>query len=200
MEKLTTVFEIENMINRILSERQTELAQLDEQISSENAAIAAANAAMDKATAAGDLQAYKMAKADRASAADGKEMHEARKAALNDKPLISEAEYKKACAEICAEIAAIDDKTKQELTALSDKMNAAAMALREAINRANDVLARLQHDLFRDADRSRNKETGAILPINHEVAHVNPEFYSTVEWGKAGAATGAYQRYTGRKG
>lgn len=200
MEKLKVVTEIESRMDRILSERQEALAQLDGQMAEADAAVAAANDAMDKATAAGDLQAYQAAKAERTSAADGREMYEARKAALLSKPLIPDSEYKKACADIRAELAALDGKVKRELTALSDQMSAIADDMHDCIGKANAVMHKLQHEVYHDADRSRHPKTGEIIPLSHEEARVNPEFNSTVEWGRAGVSTGAYQRYTGRKG
>ncbi len=82
-------------IESILADREKELIALDEQISVDAEAIAAANAAMEKATGAGNLKEYQQAKADRANALDAKEMHEARRDALRNKPLISSADYEK---------------------------------------------------------------------------------------------------------
>ena len=167
MATLKAVTTVESNVKKILSDGVTETADLAEQVEKGSAAIAAANKAMEAATTAGDVKAYQKAKADRRDAADAKEMHEARLNALNNKPLISKADYEKAVADIYAEIAALDDQIKQRLAKLSDQMEAEALELQEAINKANEVLRRLQHEVYRDADRSRSAK-GVMMYLAHE--------------------------------
>ena len=197
MMHLKNVEATEELIQGILSSRAAELDQLTQLIAIENDSITAANKAMESATATGDLKAYQKAKADRQNALDAKEMHESRLEALNNKPLISKLDYEKAISDIFAEIAAADDQTKQQLCKLSDEMNSAALELETAINRANKALQRLQHDIYRDADKTRNIKTGEILPITHETKAIRN--FSTVSWGKTGVQTAQYTGYTGRK-
>lgn len=197
MMNLKNVETTEELIDRILSSRAAEVEQLTQLIAGENDSIAAANKAMETATAAGDLKAYQKAKAERQNAADAKEMHESRLEALNQKPLITKLDYEKIVADIFAEIAAADDQTKQQLCKLSDSMNSAALELQTAINRANHALQRLQHDIFRDADKSRSAKTGEILFIDHETKAIRT--FSTVSWGRAGVQAAQYAAYTGRK-
>ena len=196
MTTLKAVNAVESTVKKILSDRVTETADLAEQVEKETASIAAANKAMEAATTAGDVKAYQKAKADRRDAADAKEMHESRLEALNNKPLISKADYEKAVADIYAEIAALDDQKRQRLAKLSDEMEAEALDLQEAINKANEVLHRLQHEVYRDADRSRNAK-GEIMILVHEEKKV--EKWNTVNWGKAGVTHYQYTEYTGRK-
>ena len=200
MEKLKIVSEVESRINRILKDRQAELDNLADLISADDTAILESEVAMDNATSAGDLSAYQKAKANRVNAMDGKEMHEKRLAALMKKPLISEAEYKKTIADICAEVAAIDDTAKQKLTALSDQMNSVALDLQAMLRNANSVLSRLQHEIYQDADRTRNPKTDEVIPIESENVCVNQAFFNTVKWGRAGVSSAAYRLYTGREG
>lgn len=198
MFNLKAVATAENMTKRILSDRATETADLQDLITEDEEAIAKACIAMEAATTAGDVKAYQKAKADRQDAADAKEMHTKRLEALESNPLISKAEYEKAVADIIAEIAAADDQTKAALVKLSDEMNAAALDLSEAISRANDALQRLQHDIYRDADRTKNPKTGEPnLALTHEVKAYKK--HDTVLWGRAGVRTAQYEAYTGRK-
>lgn len=197
MMHLKAVEAAEELTDQILSNRDTELKQLGEFIAAEKDSIAAANAAMATATAAGDLPGYQKAKADRQNAADAVEMHESRLEALNTRPLIDREQYDRAVAAIYAEIAAADDQTKQQLTKLSDTMYSAALDLQTAINRANHALHRLQSDLYRDADKSKSPKTGEPLGLAHEEKAIRN--FSTVLWGKVGVRAGQYESYCGRK-
>lgn len=197
MTNLKAVKAAESTVKKILSDRVTEIADLTEQIEQEVAAIAKANEAMEAATTAGNVKAYQNAKADRRDAADAKEMHEARLEALNNKPLISKIDYERAVADIYTEIAALDDQKKQRIAKLSEEMEAEALELQEAINKANEVLHRLQHEVYRDADRSHSHKTGELMNISGEEKKV--EKLDTVFWGKAGVTHYQYEAYTGRK-
>lgn len=196
MTTLKAVNAVEKTVKKILSDRVTETADLTEQVKKEAAAIAKFSEAMEAATTAGDVKAYQRAKADRRDAADAKEMYEARLNALNNKPLISKADYEKAVADIYAEIAALEDQKKQQLAKLSDQMETEALELQEATEKANAVLRRLQKEVYRDADRSRNAK-GDIMTLSHEDKAVNK--WATISWGKVGVTSHQYAEYTGRK-
>ena len=196
METTGIIEETGRRIESILADREKELIALDEQISVDAEAIAAANAAMEKATGAGNLKEYQQAKADRANALDAKEMHEARRDALRNKPLISSADYEKTVSAIVSAVAGVESDTKKTLCGLSDEMAAAAADLEAVARNANDILQRLQHEVYRDADRSRHPKTGEVLPLDHERKQVNP--YSTINWGRQGVKCAQYEAYTGR--
>ncbi len=197
MKTIGIIEEVSKRVDSILNDREKDLAVLADQISEQDAAISASAAEMDKATAAGDLEAFKKAKADRSNAMDAKEMFEARKNALENKPLISAADYEKTVSEVFAAVAAAESDTKKELTALSDQMASAAAGLEEIANSANNVLTRLQHDVYHDADRTRSPKTGEILQIFHEQKRVNP--YNTILWGRLGIESTQYVNYTGNR-
>ncbi len=187
------ITEVENKIKKILEDRETEMANLEEQAEQEAAAIEAANKAMDAATVVGDVKAYQKAKAERRDAEDAKEMHEKRFVDLSKKPLISKAEYEKAVADIYAEFAAAEDKTKQQLAKLSDDMHGAALALEEMIERANAVLHKLQNDVYRNADRQKTAN-GSYIGGEKVISE-----YDTIYWGKAGVTHYQYEQYTGHR-
>lgn len=190
-----TVKEIETTAKELLAKKSAELKILAEEIDKEAAAIERAKEDMEAATIAGDVKAYQQAKAARRDAEDAKEMHEARINALNNNPLMSQAEYEKAVASIYAEVAAIDDQTKQKLVKLSDQMEDAAESLKQSIDYANKVLQMLQGDIYKDADRSRDKN-GRLMKLAHEDKAVSK--WETVSWGKAGVTHYQYGLYTGR--
>lgn len=194
--ELKAVKAAESKAKEILAKRAEELKLLAEQIDREAAEIERAKEAMQAATAAGDLKAYQQAKAARRDAEDAKEMHEARIHGLNDQPLISKGEYDKAVADIYAELAAEDDKAKQQLAALSDKMEAVAEQLREDMEQANAVLHLLQTNVYKDADRTKDK-AGRVIRLPHEDKTIDK--WTTIQWGKAGVTHYQYGEYTGRR-
>lgn len=196
MATLKAVTTVENLVNKILSDRMTETAALTEKVKQEVTAIAAANEAVAAAMVAGDVKAYQKAKAERRNAEDAKEMHDARLEALTSKPLISKADYEKAVADIYGEIAALDDQKKQRLAKLSEEMEAEALDLQAATTKANEVLYRLQSEIYKNADRSRTKE-GRMLMMSQEDKKVDR--WPTINWGKAGVTHYQYAGYTGRK-
>ena len=183
-----------NRIDSILSDRAKALSDIDEQIRNAGAAVASAAEEMEIAISSGDLAAYQRAKANMTNALDAKEMHEARKEALLHKPLISRTEYEKTVSDIKTAVAEVEEKTKKELCFLSEQMATAADALEEMARSANDVLYRLQHEAYQDADRTRNPKTNAILIIGHEQKTVNP--FATINWGRMAAKSAQYAEYT----
>lgn len=185
---------VENKIKQILKDKITESADLKERIQLECAAIESASKAMEAATDAGDIEAYQKAKAERRDAMDAREMHESRLEKLNNKPLMSKAEYEAALAEIFNEMAANDDQTRQAVAKLADEMNAAGLQLQEAQEHANEVLHRLQHEVYKDADRRKDKN-GNIIAIASEEKHVDK--WETIRWAKAAANHPNYKNYTG---
>ena len=143
--------------NEILKDRDEQLKTLSDQLREERAAAAKAEAAMDKATAAGDLKAYQNAKKERADAMDAIEMHSARFDTLEHKPLVTEAEYNKAIAAIMGDLTEKNNRAKEKLTSLADEMKAVADELTEILSEGNALLHKWQHEIYRDdATRTRN--------------------------------------------
>lgn len=197
MSKESAVKNTAARIEQILKDRATETADREAKVEEAKAAAAAAEKRMEEATTAGDTKAYQKAKGERRDARDAIEMHEKRLEALNEKPLISKADYEKTVADIYAEIAAKDDQIKAKLCKLSDEMEAAALELTDDMNEANDVLRRLQRDIYRNEDRTKGKDGKPVTYMAHEDKKVDK--WATVTWGKAGVTHYQYELYTGRK-
>lgn len=193
MKTINIIAETEKKIESILSGREKELGELDEKIQADNAALTAADAAMAEATERGDLESFFSAKKAKFDASTAKEMHEARLDKLKNKPLISSAEYEQTVAGIFEAIEDIEANTKKALCSLSDQMAAAAADLESVTREANAVLQRWQRDVYRDADRTRNKRTGEIMPLIYEQKEVNT--YSTINWGRKGIEAPQYEAY-----
>lgn len=194
MKTTGIIEETRKRIEDILAAREKELTLLDALIKTEEEEITGANHAMAEATAANSIEEYRMAKAHRESAKDAREMHEARRDALRNKPLISSADYEKTVSAIVSAVAGVESDTKKTLCGLSDEMAAAAADLEAVARNANDILQRLQHEVYRDADRSRNPKTGELMPIDYERKQVNP--YTTINWGRQGVKCAQYESYT----
>lgn len=196
MKELKAITATENRIEEILSGRAAELEALAKQIEQESADIETVNQEMETATAAGDVEGYRKAKAKRAAVMDGKEMHESRLNALRNKPLITKEEYDKTVSDVFAEYATLDDLTREKLYKLSNEMNAAAEELRKAQIRANEALRRLQDDIYRGADRSINEKTGELLRLPTEDKRIDK--WNTINWGQSGVSHYQYKIYADR--
>lgn len=86
---------------------------------------------------------------------------------LKEEPMISQAEYESMVSDVMAEIAKNVDEYKAEIVALVDKMADIRDAESEVLNRGNTLLKKLQHDLYRDADRTRD-QAGRMMNLQHE--------------------------------
>jgi len=199
MDNLKATAAVNDLVNKALSDRENELSEINMKISSEVKTIAGAIKAMEAATLAADEKAYIKAKTERWNAEAAKEMYEARRERLNTQPLISAADYEKAANDIFAEIAALDEQTKERLADLSEQMEAESHVLDTAIAEANRVLQRLQHDVYRDADRHRSQKTGEILFIPSEEKRIPNGPYGTVGWGQGAVSCYQYEAVRGNK-
>lgn len=196
MTALKSTEKVAEIIDKILEALPKELEDLQGKITEQDEIIAAAERQMTEATTAGDPAAYHKAKDLRRGAEDVKEMYCIRRDNLRDRPLMPEPDYMAAVEEVTAGVKDLEMKTRARLKGLSDEMNAAALELDYATREANKVLRKLQHDIYRDADRSRSRD-GSIMMISHEAREVSTT--DTVNWGRSGSGHYAYADYTGQK-
>ncbi len=159
---LTTIEEMKNKADAILKDREAEQRELSEQLREERAAVAKAEKAMDEATVAGDLKAYKEAMSKRNDAAIAVQMHSRRYDDLESKPLVTEAEYNKVIASIMGELTAENNRAKEKLTDLADQMKEIADQLTATFAEGNKILHTWQHDIFRD-DATKNRNDGSKI-------------------------------------
>lgn len=187
------LIEMEKLTNKMLEERKNEIITLKNNLEDETIAIQAALEAMDKATNESDIIKYREAKAEYSENIDAKEMHEKRLDKLKNKPYISELEYKNYISAIYNEVSAVNDNVKQKLAKLSLEMSEAVSPLSDTIKKANSILRILQHDLYRDADRTV-VANGTMLFLDSEDKQIyKPD---TIHWGMAGVNDPLYKEYT----
>lgn len=197
MSEMKAIKEADKLVKKILSDRVSETAFLEEELAKDNAAVAAAEAAIAEAVTSSNLEEYQKAKIAHRNALDAKEMHDARMEALKNAPLISARDYRKTVESILAEVTEMDRAARTRLASLSEEMEDCAMNLREAVVTANDVLQRLQHDIYRDADRAKHGETNQ--PYNEcDRKQVDRSKLDTVDWGLTGVRHYQYGQQTGR--
>ena len=198
MSEMKAIKEADKLVKKILSDRVAETAFLEEELAKDKAAVAAAEAAIAEAVTSSSLEEYQKAKIARRNALDAKEMHDARMKALKNAPLISAGDYRKTVESILAEVTEMDSAARTRLASLSEEMEDCAMNLREDVETANDVLQRLQHDLYKDADRA--KLGGTNQPYNEsDRKQIDRSKLDTVDWGLAGVRHYQYGQQTGRR-
>ena len=177
-------------IIEILAKREAEEATLQKLIEKDIEAVKVAFEAMADATNANDVEAYREAKAAKMEASDAKEMHENRLETLQEKELITKAEYEQLCGDIFAEVAALDDETKKKIAKLAEEASEIGNILCDAINEANATLKKLQFDIYRCADMPKNS-SGERIHANVKAVR----YWDTYNWSKAGVNNASYNGY-----
>lgn len=194
--ELKKITEIEAYIDYALQAKEDNLAVYSKQIREAEERINALTLEMEDAVKSGNDKAYIKAKKDRDEAQTLKGLCKARLERAVSQPLIEKAEYEAKVKVIYEEMDEVDAGIREKLAKLAEEMSGLADELAEAQSKANEALHRLQHDVYKDADRTRNKE-GEIIPIQAETKNVN--HYDTIMWGKEAIRHHQYGVTTGIK-
>ena len=163
----------EKRINEILAARKAELDGMDELIREAQEAYEAAREAMDAATDAGDVEAFKRAREAFEDASTALMIHENRLEKLKHGALISKEEYESLVRDIYTEVGALDSQTLETLCTQAEAMEAEGKELLTAGTRANDVLRRLQYDVYRLSDSSYYTKDGEPVATVMDIKAVN---------------------------
>ena len=193
---MKTIKRTEENIERILKERAAAIQSIESQIKKDEEGLEAGKYELEGATKEGNLKKYREAKATISNYEDSLEMNRARLNTLKEKPLITQTYYEQEIAEIRKEFSSISEDAKKKLASLSEEMLEIALNLQNETNEANRVLRRFQHEIYRDADRSKNSD-GKIVYFSQETKEVKA--WEVVSWGKAAALTDGFKQYTGKK-
>lgn len=183
-------------IEKILAERKASERKVSEALAADAKAWQKADSDMKNAVAKNDLEAFQKAKKALQDAKDSRELHEAWSKNMEEQPGITEAEYKSIVSAIYAELDALEHETLQKAVKLADEMAAAGDALRKAQEHANEVLQKLQHDVYKDADRMRSKG-GEIIYTTSENKAVDK--WETINFTQAAKNHFIYGAYMKRK-
>ena len=144
--------EIKIKIDKLIKDTAEEQAPLREALATDKANIIKATAKMEEATAKTDIDAYKKAKAEKEDAETIQAMHKARYDAITVKPLMIKEEYQKTADIIIAVVENERKAREKKLCELAEQMNAIAEESSEIQAYANELLHRLQCDIYKCAD------------------------------------------------
>lgn len=194
--ELKKVTEVEAYTDYILQEKEGGLTAYGKQIREAEEKINALTLDMEEAIKSGNDKAYIKAKKDRDEAQTLKGLCKARLERAVAQPLIEKADYDAKVKAIYDELEAVNASTREKLADLAEEMSGLADELAQAQEKANNALHRLQHEVYRDADRTRNKD-GEIIPIQAETKSVN--YGGTITWGKEAIRHHQYELTTGIK-
>lgn len=167
--KKSAVAEAREKIAAILAGRENVEQHIKEVMAADEAARQQAEDDVRKAVASSDLDAYQQAKKALQTAKDSKEMHTAWAETIQSTPAITSEEYDSLVSAIYAELDALEDATMQTVVKLADEMAAAGEQLKAAQNEANTVLEKLQHDVYKDADRRHGKDGRVISATDAKI-------------------------------
>lgn len=167
-----SIEQTEQRISEVIADRKKEIAEREAQLEEARQALIEAEAHISKAIDTDDAELYRKAKKAKADAEDDIELREKRLDLLKKQPLIDQAEYNKRCQAIISDLDAMTTRQQAEIVKIVDQLKAVYDEAHESIIRGNDVLARWQHEIYRDADRSRSPE-GKIVKLPHELKRFN---------------------------
>ena len=157
---------LEKRIESILKNREEELTELQNAAIADRQKAEEAGKALEAATAANDIDAYRKAKAEKELASDLAELHEARRRQLAEKELVTPEEYESVRDSVLDEVNAIITADTEKAAALLAELERIAENDSAVIDRANSALLRWQEDVYRDPEVRRN---GVIM--KHKLAH-----------------------------
>lgn len=183
-------------IDKILEKRAASEKKVAGDLAADAAAIKKAEAEMKEAVTGNNLEAYQKAKKALQTAKDSQELHLAWAKSMKEQPGITPDEYNNLVSAIYAELDGLEAETLQKAVKLADEMAAAGDALRKAQNHANEILHKLQHDVYRDADRMRSKG-GEIIYTTSENKAVDK--WETINFTQAAKNHFIYDAYMNRK-
>lgn len=188
------VTETDKKITQILTERETETGDIKKQIAEVTETINKLNTDLEKARKSGESESYKEVLKNIRDNQDTLKMYNERLEELEAKPLITPGEYEALVSDIRVSFSIAEDEANEKLYKLSKEMEKIADEMTELLDRSNKTLRRLQHDVYRDADRKRTIY-GHICD-----SPISINKYSTIYWGKAPTQTQPYIDYSKTKG
>lgn len=153
-------YEVE--ITGILDSVQPAINKCNEQIEAAREAMDKARKAIGAAVIAGNSGEYLDEQINFDNAAKTIEMLTARRDDLRHKPLISEEKYNDMVAGILDEMEAKNEADKREAAELCDRLEEIAERNLTMMEEGNDLLHRLQYDVYRAADCLKDKD-GNVL-------------------------------------
>lgn len=163
---------LEKKIETILKNREDELNALRNEVTADRERAETASLALEAATAANDIEAYRKAKAEKELAADLINLHESRTRMLQGKELVSEEEYTSVRDAVMDEVSAILAGNKEKAAGLLAELERIAESDRAIISRANNALLKWQDTIFRDPNLRRHD--GVIIAPRQVRFEVSP--------------------------
>lgn len=147
---------LEKRIESILKNREEELSALQNAAIADRQKAEEAGKALEAATAANNIDAYRKAKAEKELASDLAELHEARRRQLAEKELVTPEEYESLRDSVLDETNTLLSANLEKAAGLIAELERIAANDDTIINRANAALLRWQEDIFRDPKVRRN--------------------------------------------
>lgn len=194
--KLKSVENANRRIEEIKKNRAKEEAEIAGKIQQAKEDMEKATGAIAAAVNSTDLTAYKRATAERDEARIKKEMYEARLDILKASALISEHEYNSLVSAIIDEVKGMEKTRAAEMAAISEQCAKAAAGLRSAQIDANKCLATLQHDVYRDADRTVINPSTRVYDAKSKK---EIDVWDTITWLEDPIQDDSYTATTGKK-
>lgn len=167
-------------------------AEAREALSKAEADLEQAQEEENEAVKDADLAAYTKAKQNQANARGAIQMYTKRLKMINEEPLISKDDFRKAVSEIKDEFAEEQAKTREKLLDLAKQMYDSAAKLSKMEEEANSTLTLIYDQVYRCADAGGDPNSSLALVHRPKVS-----VDETISYGKNRANT---EFYTKRRG
>lgn len=193
-KKLSTIEEAEQTINQILTRRAQEIDSTSAKIEEVDQTITAALEKLEKATFEGNEALYKQAQAELDRAQGVKEYHKKRLDTIRTKSLINETEYNRFINGIYSDFETLDAQTREKLATLCDEITQIADEYTAKTAHINNILHRLQCDVYKMADCRKDRNGQHYLDPNTEK---KVKFTATLKWAQCAIKNTQYREYRG---
>lgn len=147
MGKLDTV---KSEIESVLADGQKRIELFQTRAEKEAEANKAATSLAEHAFSNADIDTFSAAQNDAKKAGDAAALYAKQVERLKNEPLLSQAEYENYLADIMADLAARVEADKKKISALAVQIETIANAEAEYLNKGNELLQKLQHEVMKD--------------------------------------------------
>lgn len=163
--------QIEKELEKVKAKNDKEVADLQQALETAKAEADKAQQKVIDAKQGSDPTAFSKAVADQQTANNIVEFYTGKVEELHSEPLVTEEEYKDFTDRIKADIDRLNEQTSKEVTDALEVLAKAQPVLTEHLNKGNELLKHLQHDLYKDDASTTNAKGDKVRLSNLENRH-----------------------------
>lgn len=165
------LIKIEKELEQVAIQNKKEVADLQAEVDKAQAERTKAQEKVIKAKQGSSATAFSKAVAEEQTASNIVEYYADKVEELQSKPLVTDDEYKEFTERIKAEIDKLNDEASKEVADALEVLAKVQPVLTEHLNKGNELLKHLQHDLYKDDATTVNAKGDKVRLSNLENRH-----------------------------